>query len=71
LRHLSFVGSVVQRDVDAALSRGRHPRPSIVEGRAADPMLATYVRGLRPGLMLPQDSDDLLLREPAWLHNHF
>jgi len=41
-----------------------------VEGRAADPVPATQIGGLRPGLLLPQDSDDLLFREPACLHVH-
>ena len=41
-----------------------------VERRAADPVLAAHVGRLRPGLVLPQDPDDLLFREPARLHVH-
>ena len=37
----------------------------LVECRAADPVLAAHVRRLRPGLLLPQNPDDLLFREPA------
>src|SRR5215468_1170804 len=33
-------------------------------------MLATNVGCLRPGLMLPQNPDDLLFREPARFHVH-
>ena len=40
----------------------------LVEGRAADPVLAAHIRRLRPRLLLPQDPDDLFFREPAPLH---
>src|SRR5262245_7992449 len=45
-------------------------RLPFVERRAADPVLAADVRGLRAGLLLPQNPDDLLFREPARLHVH-
>jgi hypothetical protein len=35
----------------------------LVEGRAADPVLAADIRRLRIRLLLPQDPDDLLFRE--------
>ena len=40
----------------------------LVEGRAADPVLAADIRRLRARLLLPQDPDDLFFREPARLH---
>src|SRR5918996_509333 len=39
-----------------------------VKGRAADPMLAANIGRLRPGLLLPQDRNDLLFRMPRSLH---
>ena len=33
-------------------------------------MLAANIGRLRTGLLLPQNPDDLLFREPAWLHVH-
>src|SRR5512144_457180 len=39
-----------------------------VEGCAADPVLATNIARLCTGLLLAQDPDDLLFREPARLH---
>ena len=39
-----------------------------VERRAADPMLAANIPGLRTRLMLPQDRNDPLFREPRLLH---
>ena len=51
-------------------SRPPYLRLPLVEGRAADPVLAAHVRRLRPRLLLPQDPDDLLFREPARLHVH-
>jgi hypothetical protein len=50
--------------------RGRRTWPSIAERRAADPVLTAHVGRLRSGLMLPQNPDDLLFREPARLHVH-
>jgi len=38
--------------------------------RAADPVLAAHISRLRPSLMLAQNPDDLLFREPARLHVH-
>src|SRR5471032_1706261 len=40
----------------------------LVERRTADPMLAADVRRRRTSLMLPQNTDDLLFREPSLLH---
>ena len=37
---------------------------------AADPVLAAHLGRLRPGLLLPQNADDLLFRELACLHVH-
>ena len=54
-------------------ARIRHIEPAVlrlplVERRAADPVLAAHIRRLRPRLLLPQDRDNLLFREPAPLH---
>ena len=41
-----------------------------VEGRAADPIFAANIGGLRASFLLAQNPDDLLFREPARLHVH-
>jgi hypothetical protein len=38
------------------------------ERRARDPVLAAHIGRRRPGLLLPQNTDDLFFREPARLH---
>jgi hypothetical protein len=48
--------------------RGRRIWP--IERSAADPVLAADVTGLRSGLLLRQNPDDLLFREPARLYVH-
>jgi hypothetical protein len=40
----------------------------IIEGRFADPVLATQIGGLRAELVLLQNTDDLLFRKPFALH---
>jgi hypothetical protein len=42
----------------------------LVERRAADPVRAAHIARRSTGLLLPQYPDDLLFREPAWLHVH-
>jgi len=53
------------RDIEAAVLG-----LPFVERRAADPTLAAHIGRLRTGLLLPQNPNDLLFREPAWLHVH-
>ena len=45
-------------------------RLPLVERAFADAVTAAYVRRLLAGLLLPQDPDDLLFREPRSLHIH-
>ena len=51
------------RDVHAA-----ELRLPLVEGAAADPVLAADVRRRTPRFLLPQDADDLLFRKSALTH---
>src|SRR5690606_14224944 len=43
-------------------------RAPVVEGRIADPVLPAQLCGAQPRLMLLQDADNLLFREPAAFH---
>nr|P17986.1 RecName: Full=Insertion element ISR1 uncharacterized 30.8 kDa protein A [Rhizobium sp.]CAA29833.1 unnamed protein product [Rhizobium sp.] len=52
----------------------RHVEPAklglpFVKGRRADPVASAHLRRRYTGLLLPQDPDDLLFREPRSLHS--